>query len=172
MMTAALAFVLVSWQWRRAEAKAVAEALAHAEARRAHREAVRGRAELAMDHGRALCEQGEIGQGMLWLARSLRLAAEARDDALERAARINLAEWSARLAAPWRSSVLRRRPATWPSGRTAGRSSPWARTGRCIPGTPAPGARPGRHAPPPIPATRGPTSRGLSRSTPRGAERW
>ena len=68
MMTAALAFVLVSWQWRRAEAKAVAEALAHTEARRAHREAVRGRAELAMDHGRALCEQGEIGQGMLWLA--------------------------------------------------------------------------------------------------------
>ena len=100
MLTAALAFVLVSWQWRRAEAKAVAEALAHTEARRAHREAVRGRAELAMDHGRALCEQGEIGQGMLWLARSLRLAAEARDDALQRAARINLAEWSARLGRP------------------------------------------------------------------------
>ena len=100
MMTAALAFVLVSWQWRRAEARAVAEALAHTEARRAHREAVRGRAELAMDHGRALCEQGEIGQGMLWLARSLRLAAEAGDDALQRAARINLAEWSARLGRP------------------------------------------------------------------------
>jgi WD40 repeat protein len=100
MMTAALAFVLVSWQWRRAEAKSVAEALAHTEARRAHCEAVRGRAELAMDHGRALCEQGEIGQGMLWLARSLRLAAEARDDALQHAARINLAEWSARLSRP------------------------------------------------------------------------
>ena len=100
MVTAALAFVLVSWQWRRAEGKAAAEALAHAEARQARREAVRGQAELAMDHGRALCEQGEIGQGMLWLARSLRLAAEARDEALERAARVNLADWSARLSRP------------------------------------------------------------------------
>src|SRR5262249_50056601 len=55
---------------------------------------------LAMDHGRTLCEQGEIGQGMLWLARSLRLAAEGDDHALEHAARINLAEWSARLGRP------------------------------------------------------------------------
>jgi eukaryotic-like serine/threonine-protein kinase len=99
-MTAALAFVLVSWQWRRAEGKATAEALAHAEARRARREAVRGQAVLAMDHGRALCEQGEIGRGMAWLARSLRLAAEARDEALGRAARINLADGSARLGRP------------------------------------------------------------------------
>ena len=123
MMTAALAFVLVSWQWRRAEAKAVAEALAHTEARRAHREAVRGRAELAMDHGRALCEQGEIGQGMLWLAHSLRLAAEAGDDALQRAARINLAEWSARLSRPLarlRCSGARRRPGL-PAGRPGAR---------------------------------------------------
>jgi hypothetical protein len=47
-----------------------------------------------------LCEQGEIGQEMEWLARSLRLAAEARDEALQRAARINLADWSARLGRP------------------------------------------------------------------------
>src|SRR4029077_3170774 len=75
MMTAALAFVLVFWQWRRAEDQAASEALAHAESRLARCESVRVQAELAMDHGRALCEQGEIGQGMLWLARSLRLAA-------------------------------------------------------------------------------------------------
>src|SRR5262249_43191518 len=39
MMTASLAFVLVSWQWRRAETKAASEALAHAQVRLAHREA-------------------------------------------------------------------------------------------------------------------------------------
>jgi WD40 repeat protein len=100
MVTAALAFVLVSWQWWRAESKAAAEALAHAEARRARREAVRGQTELAMDRGRTLCEQGEIGPGMAWLARSLGLAAEAQDVALERAARVNLAEWSSRLSRP------------------------------------------------------------------------
>jgi WD40 repeat protein len=100
MLTAALAFVLVAWQWHRAEGKAAAEALAHAEACAARRAAVRAQAELAMDHGRALCEQGEIGQGMLWLARSLRLADSARDDALDRAARVNLADWSARLSRP------------------------------------------------------------------------
>jgi WD40 repeat protein len=100
MMTVSLALVLVSWQWRRAESTAAAEALAHAEARHARREALRGQAELAMDHGRALAEQGEIGQGMVWLSRSLRLAAEAGDVDLDRAARINLAEWSARLSRP------------------------------------------------------------------------
>jgi WD40 repeat protein len=100
MMTAVLAFVLVSWQWRRAEGKAAAEALAHAEARRARREAVRGQAVLAMDHGRALCEQGELGQGLLWLARSQHLANEAREGGLDHAARVNLAEWSARLGRP------------------------------------------------------------------------
>jgi hypothetical protein len=93
MTTAALALVLVSWQWRRAEVEAAAEA-------RAHAEALRGQAELALDHGRALSEQGEIGQGMLWLARSLRLAAEAGDGALDHAARVNLADWSARLGRP------------------------------------------------------------------------
>jgi len=98
MLTAALAFVLVFSQWRRAEGKAAAETEALGEARRAHREALEGQAQLAMDHGRALCEQGEIGQGMLWLSRSLRLAEEGRDDALDRAARINLADWSGRLS--------------------------------------------------------------------------
>jgi WD40 repeat protein len=100
MLTSTLAFVLVSWQWRRAEVQAAAEAQGLAEARVARREAALGQAELAMDHGRALCERGEIGQGMVWLARSLRLSADARDDALERADRVNLADWSARLSLP------------------------------------------------------------------------
>jgi WD40 repeat protein len=100
IVTTALALLLVSWQWRRAEDKAAAETRAHAEARRARLQAVRGQSELAMEHGRAFCERGEIGQGMLWLARSLRLAAEARDEELGRAVRINLADWSARLGRP------------------------------------------------------------------------
>ena len=86
-----------------------------------------------MDHGRALCEQGEIGQGLLWLARSLRAGGRGQGRcALDRAARINLADWSARLSRPLCGSGIRRPPATWPSGPTAGRSSPWARTGRAF----------------------------------------
>jgi WD40 repeat protein len=98
--TAAIAFVLVLWQWQRAEGKAAAEALAHSEARLARSEAVKGQAQLAMDHGQALCEQGEIDRGMVWLARSLKLATEARNQALDRAARVNLADWSARHSRP------------------------------------------------------------------------
>ncbi|MDG3005030.1 WD40 repeat domain-containing serine/threonine protein kinase [Paludisphaera mucosa] len=90
LATAALGLVSVAWQWRRAEGRAVAESAAR-------REAARGQAQLAMDHGRALCEQGEIGRGLLWLTRSLELAADARDRSLDRAARINLADWSARI---------------------------------------------------------------------------
>ena len=107
--TAALAFVLVSWQWRRAEGGAAAEAPAHAEAGSRAR-GLEGQARLALYHGQALCEQGEIPRGLVWLARSLRLACEAGDRPLDRAARINLADWSARLAPA--------RPAPWPG--TAG----------------------------------------------------
>ena len=66
----AVAFAPVSWQWRRAETEAAAEAAAHAEARQAHREALEEEAQLALNHGLDLCEQGEIGRGLLWLARS------------------------------------------------------------------------------------------------------
>lgn len=89
-----------TWGLLRAErerAKAIGAAVDEA---RAHREIALGEAELAMDQGRALCEQGELGQGMLWLSCSLRLAIEARDIGLERAARVNLAEWWARLGRP------------------------------------------------------------------------
>ena len=96
----ALAFALVSWQWRRAETEAAAEAAAHAEARQAHREALEEEAQLALNHGLDLCEQGEIGRGLLWLARSLELTTEAKVDRLDRAIRINLADWSSRLSRP------------------------------------------------------------------------
>ena len=98
--TSVLAFALVSWQWRRAELKAAAEASAHREARQAHREAVKNEAELALNHGLDLCGQGEIGRGLLWLARSLELGTEARADRLDRAIRTNLADWSSRLSRP------------------------------------------------------------------------
>jgi hypothetical protein len=52
---------------------------------------------LALDRGVALCDQGDTGPGLLWLARSLELAAKTGDADLERAARINLSAWSARM---------------------------------------------------------------------------
>jgi eukaryotic-like serine/threonine-protein kinase len=45
-----------------------------------------------LDKGIDLCEKGEIGQGMLWLARSLELA-PTDDDDLDRLIRGNLAAW-------------------------------------------------------------------------------
>jgi WD40 repeat protein len=52
---------------------------------------------LALDRGVALCDQGDTGSGLLWLARSLELASKTGDADLERAARINLSAWSARM---------------------------------------------------------------------------
>jgi hypothetical protein len=53
-------------------------------------------ATLALDQGLALCEQGEVGPGMLWLARSLEIApADAAD--LRRVIRVNLGAWHHRL---------------------------------------------------------------------------
>src|SRR5262249_15426223 len=52
-------------------------------------------ASLARDRGLSLCENGEIGPGLLWLARGLELApAEAED--LQRTLRTNLAGWRCR----------------------------------------------------------------------------
>jgi WD40 repeat protein len=50
-------------------------------------------AEDDLDRGLALCEQGEVGRGLLWMARALKhMPAEAAD--LRRAALLNLAAWS------------------------------------------------------------------------------
>jgi len=50
------------------------------------------------DRGRSLCEQGEVGFGLLWLARSLETLPPGSDD-LERVIRTNLAAWRKRLRA-------------------------------------------------------------------------
>jgi WD40 repeat protein/tetratricopeptide (TPR) repeat protein/tRNA A-37 threonylcarbamoyl transferase component Bud32 len=63
------------------------------EARKAQREATL----LALQQATTLLEQGEIGRGMHLLAKSLDLAARARDTDLERVARANLAAWGAHM---------------------------------------------------------------------------
>jgi WD40 repeat protein/tRNA A-37 threonylcarbamoyl transferase component Bud32 len=67
---------------------------ARQEARRAQRQA----ALMALDQGLGLCQEGEVGRGVLWLAHSLRVAPPGDD--LDRAARANLAAWSSRLHRP------------------------------------------------------------------------
>src|SRR5262249_32469876 len=56
----------------------------------------------ALDRGQALCEQGEVARGLLWLAESLDLTDRIGDHELERAVRVNLAEWAAQLSIPGR----------------------------------------------------------------------
>jgi WD40 repeat protein len=61
------------------------------------RDSQRRSATLALDKGLTLCEQGEVGPGMLWLVRGLELApADAGD--LRRVLRANLAGWRRRLS--------------------------------------------------------------------------
>jgi WD40 repeat protein/tRNA A-37 threonylcarbamoyl transferase component Bud32 len=101
-----LGFALVTWQWQRAEAKAGAEAAANERAQQARRVAFEKQAELTFHQALALCEQGEVGRGLLWLARSLELATEAGSERLDRAIRINLADWGGQLSRPLRLSPL------------------------------------------------------------------
>src|SRR5262249_55294278 len=55
-------------------------------------------AETYFERGLALCEQGELHSGMLWLGRSLELTLHEATD-LERVIRINLAAWRPHLTA-------------------------------------------------------------------------
>jgi WD40 repeat protein/serine/threonine protein kinase len=87
--TIALSFVLVTREWRGAVS--------------AHREAIaeRGKAEqllirLSLDRGQALCEQGEVGRGLLWLGRALTLVPDEQPE-LRRAIQADLAAWRGRL---------------------------------------------------------------------------
>ena len=50
-----------------------------------------------MDQGVNLCAQENVGQGMLWLGRSLAMARRAGDADLERVCRANLAAWRYRV---------------------------------------------------------------------------
>jgi len=56
-------------------------------------------AKLALERGTSLCEQGDVGRGMLWMARSLELIpGEEEDDQLQWAIRVKLANWGRSLA--------------------------------------------------------------------------
>jgi WD40 repeat protein/tRNA A-37 threonylcarbamoyl transferase component Bud32 len=102
-----LGFVLVAWQWRRAEAKAAAAATANERAQQARLVASEKQAELTLHQALALCEQGEVGRGLLWLARSLELATDAGSEGLDRPIRINLADWAGQLSRPGRLRPMR-----------------------------------------------------------------
>jgi WD40 repeat protein/predicted Ser/Thr protein kinase len=102
-----LCFVLVSWQWRRAEAKAVAAAAANERAQQAHLDALEEQAELTFHQALALCDQGEVGRGLTWLARGLELATEAHSQRLDRPIRINLADWASQLIRPVKLPSMR-----------------------------------------------------------------
>ena len=93
-MIAVTSFVLIVWQWRRAESKALAEAAANMAAQRHRIEAVQSQAELALDQGLGLCDRAEVGYGLLWLASSMELAEGVGLHNLDRATRINLSDWS------------------------------------------------------------------------------
>ena len=54
---------------------------------------------LTFERGQALCEQGDINGGVLWLARSLEMAERTDSPALGRVIRANLAGWTPRLHA-------------------------------------------------------------------------
>jgi eukaryotic-like serine/threonine-protein kinase len=86
VLMAVVGFALVSWQWRQAERRR--ERAEEAEAR------------LALRQGQALCEQGETGRGVLWLARGLERAVSAGAVGLDRPLRVNLNEWGRQLRPP------------------------------------------------------------------------
>jgi WD40 repeat protein/serine/threonine protein kinase len=87
-------------QKQRREADAARE-----EADRLRRQAERREARLALERGHELCRWGALHRGLLWLSRGLELASYTGDKDLERAARINLADWRLRLCEP--GQVLR-----------------------------------------------------------------
>jgi len=61
-----------------------------------NKEISRQLASICMDRGHSLCEEGEMGLGMTWLARGMEIAPDDPGD-LKRAARANLAAWNPHL---------------------------------------------------------------------------
>ena len=95
---------LVGWQWRRAEReraraeqKAEAEVRSKAETEQARREVEGRQALLAAARGRAACEEGDIAQGLLWLARGIEMAERSSSKAMDRPLRVTLAAWATQL---------------------------------------------------------------------------
>jgi eukaryotic-like serine/threonine-protein kinase len=70
-------------------------------------EARRQSAELMLDRGLDRCERGEVGEGLLWMARGLEAAPAGADD-LQEGLRANLGGWRAQLHAPRRRLVHQR----------------------------------------------------------------
>jgi WD40 repeat protein/tRNA A-37 threonylcarbamoyl transferase component Bud32 len=65
--------------------------------RQALRESDRLSAGLTLDRGLTLCEQGDVGRGLLWLGRSLDIAHQAEAPELGRVIRANVSGWLGRL---------------------------------------------------------------------------
>jgi WD40 repeat protein len=80
-----LATLLIAGAWRREQSdRRRAESLS---------------ARFALERGQLLCEQGDVPTGLLWMGRSLELAAAADAAGLEHAVRVNLASWRPHLHA-------------------------------------------------------------------------
>ena len=76
-------------------------------------------ARLALERGLSLCQQGNTGQGLIWMARSLELAPEGDPD-LERDIRTNLSRWRSslhRLQAVWHTPCRLEALAVSPDGK-------------------------------------------------------
>jgi WD40 repeat protein len=81
----ALATLLIAGAWRREQSN--------------RRQAESLSARFALERGQLLCDQGDVPAGLLWMGRSLELAAAADDADLEQAVRVNLASWRPHLHA-------------------------------------------------------------------------
>src|SRR5262249_11350183 len=91
------------------------------QARSSLRQSRRQEADLTLQRGLSLCEQGETNRGMLWLARALEIAIQAEDADLERIIRLNLGGWHTRaraLRSVWQPPSAVRAVAFSPDGKT------------------------------------------------------
>ncbi|MHC4538323.1 MAG: protein kinase domain-containing protein [Planctomycetota bacterium] len=102
--TALLAAAVIAAMYAHEATLHASEAATHAsEAEDAKRNAEKARQETSallagsyVDRAQALCEQGEVGRGMLWLADSLKITPDGYSD-LDRAIRTSLAAWYGQL---------------------------------------------------------------------------
>ena len=100
VLGAALSLALVTWLWGEAETRAKTEATARDVANQseqreisARRDVERLSASLALDQAQGLCDEGDVGLGLISFVRALDFAIRAQDVDLERTARSNLAAW-------------------------------------------------------------------------------